>query len=148
MSLRISKPKDAIAGSLFVAIGAAAWLGSRGLQVGTATHMGPGYFPQCLGILLVVLGAVSVLRAFGPPMSEPGMPRALTPLLLILLGVTGFYLLIDRAGLVAAIFVLVAFACAPQLRRRPLEVLAIFVMLAGFSVAVFINGFGMPFRAF
>jgi hypothetical protein len=148
MQLRVSKPKDAIAGSIFLAIGGAAWLGSHDFQVGTATRMGPGYFPQCLGLLLVLLGAISVLRALGTTEAETGEPRALTPLLLVLLGVTGFYLLIDRAGLVAAICVLIAFACARQLLSRPLEVLLIFVVLAGFSVAVFIDGFGMPFRAF
>ncbi len=149
MPLRISKPKDAIAGSIFLAIGGAAWLGSHDFQVGTATRMGPGYFPQCLGLLLMMLGAISLLRALGTgENSEPAEPRALAPLLLILAGVTGFYLLIDRAGLVAAILVLIAFACARQLRSRPLEVLLIFVVLAAFSVAVFIDGFGMPFSAF
>jgi hypothetical protein len=97
----------------------------------------------------MLLGAIGVLRAIGTrETAGPSEPRALTPLLLILTGVTGFYLLIDRAGLVAAIFVLIALSCARQLRSRPLEVLAIFVVLAGFSVAVFIDGFGMPFRAF
>jgi hypothetical protein len=149
MQLRISKPKDAIAGSIFLAVGGAAWLGSHDFQIGTATRMGPGYFPQCLGLLLMVLGAISLLRALGhAETAEPIAPRALTPLLLILAGVIGFTLLIDRAGLVAAIFVLTAFACAPQLRARPLEVLLIFVVLAAFSVAVFIDGFAMPFRAF
>ena len=106
MQLRISKPKDAIAGSLFLAIGGAAWLGSQDFQIGTATRMGPGYFPQCLGLLLMLLGAASLLRALGTDPAEPAEARALTPLLLILAGVIGFYLLIDRAGLVAAIFVL------------------------------------------
>jgi hypothetical protein len=148
MPLRISKPKDAIAGSIFLAVGGAAWLGSHDFRIGTATRMGPGYFPQCLGLVLVVLGAISVLRALGTSDSEPGVPRAVTPLLLILAGVIGFYLLIDRAGLVAAICVLLGFACARQLGRRPLEVLLIIAVLAAFSVAVFIDGFGMPFRAF
>jgi hypothetical protein len=148
MQLRISKPKDAVAGLLFLAIGGAAWLGSHDYQIGTATRMGPGYFPQCLGLLLIVLGAISTLRALGTGGTEPSEHRALTPLLLILAGVMGFYLLIDRAGLVAAILVLIIFACAHQLRSRPLEVLLIFGVLAAFSVAVFIDGFGMPFRAF
>ena len=148
MQLRISKPKDAIAGSLFLAIGGAAWLGSQDFQIGTATRMGPGSFPQCLGLLLMLLGAASLLRALGTDPAERAEARALTPLLLILAGVIGFYLLIDRAGLVAAIFVLLLFACARQLTSRPLEVLLIFVVLAAFAVAVFIDGFGMPFRAF
>jgi hypothetical protein len=148
MPLRISKPKDAIAGSLFLAIGGAAWLGSHDFQLGTATRMGPGYFPRCLGLLLMLLGAISLLRALGTGEAAPAEPHALTPLLLILSGVIGFTLLIDRAGLVAAIFVLIAFACARQLTRRPLEVLLMFVVLAAFSVAVFIDGFGMPFHAF
>ncbi len=148
MQLRISKPKDAIAGSIFLAIGGAAWLGSHDFQIGTATRMGPGYFPQCLGLLLMLLGAISVLRALGTGDRRTREPRALTPLLLILAGVIGFYpadrprrpgrrdLRADRLRLRA------------PTTSRPLEVLLIFVVLAAFSVAVFIDGFGMPFRAF
>jgi hypothetical protein len=148
MRLRISKPKDALAGSIFLSIGGAAWLFSQHLRVGTATRMGPGYFPQSLALLLALLGAVSLLRAIGTAGAERSEPRAVTPLLLILAGVIGFYLLIDRAGLVAAILVLVALACARQLATRPFEVLLICVVLTAFSVAVFIHAFGMPFRAF
>lgn len=148
MTVQIGRPRDAIAGALFVIIGTAAWLGAQQYRIGTATRMGPGYFPMCLGMLLVGLGAINLLRSLAPGEGAVHEPRALTPLLLIVAGVAGFTLLVDRAGLVPAIAVLVGFACAPQLLRRPLEVVLIFVVLAAFSVAVFIDAFSLPLRAF
>jgi hypothetical protein len=148
MTLRISKPKDVAAGAIFLVIGSLAWLGAQDYPLGTATRMGPGYFPHWLGALLVLLGAITLLRGIGRAAPEPGEPRSITPLLLILAGIIGFTLLVDRAGLVAAILVLTGFACAPQLRQRPWEVALIGIMLAAFCVAVFINGFAMPLRAF
>ena len=149
MRLHIGRPKDAIAGCLFLAIGAGAWFQAESYPIGTATRMGPGYFPHVLGALLALLGVANLLRSFG--YANAGItasPRRFTPLLLVLGGVLAFWLLIDRAGLIAATFALVLIACAPQLRRRPVEVLLIACVLAAFSVAVFIYGFSMPFRAY
>ena len=47
--MRISQPKDFLTGLMFLFFGAAAMVLSRGLTIGTAAKMGPGYFPFALG---------------------------------------------------------------------------------------------------
>jgi hypothetical protein len=146
--LHVTNPKDLYAGLIFLAIGVAAIWKSTDYEMGTATHMAPGYFPTCLGLILAALGAASVVRGIVSMADEPIVKRSIQPLILIVVGVFGFALLIDRAGLVPAIFVLLLFSCLPRALSHPLEILVTFVVLAASSVAIFIYGFGMPFRAF
>jgi hypothetical protein len=49
VAFRISK--NLLAGSLFVAVGAGVLSQALTYQVGTATNMGPGYFPAALAIV-------------------------------------------------------------------------------------------------
>ncbi len=59
--MRIKSEKDFISGLFFIALGVAFAWGATGYDVGTASEMGPGYFPFALGVILTVLG---VLVAF------------------------------------------------------------------------------------
>ena len=54
----------------------------------------------------------------------------------------------ERAGLVPAIVALVVFGCAWRMRRQPIEVLLIALVLSAFAVGLFVYAFGMPLRAF
>lgn len=55
--------KDTLAGLLFAALGLGfSIIAYLQLPIGTATRMGPGYFPIVLGGLLVLFGAAIVLR--------------------------------------------------------------------------------------
>jgi len=55
--LSIKSQKDFTSGALFTLTGAAfAWSSATDFSVGTASQMGPGYFPLVLGVLLVLLG--------------------------------------------------------------------------------------------
>src|SRR5262245_59643144 len=96
--LRIRSSQDFGAGVMFDLFAAGAlWFG-RELAVDTASEMGPGYFPVLLGYGLLIFGAIFVLRGLaydGPPI-EASYWR---PPLAILLAITTFSLLIDRAGL-------------------------------------------------
>lgn len=140
-------PKDAIAGLVFLAIGAGAFTLAHDYEIGTATSMGPGYFPAVLGIALMLIGAASLLRSLrGQP--EPITLVHLLPLLQIVAGVLGFAGLVERAGLVAAVFALVGCACFTRIPSRPVEVLMTFLALAAFSVAVFIRVLHLPITAF
>ena len=140
-------PKDGIAGLIFLAIGAGAFALAHDYEIGTATSMGPGYFPAVLGIALMLIGAASLARGLrGQP--EPIARVHLLPLVQIVAGVLGFAALIERAGLVAAVFVLVACACLTRIQSRPIEVLVTFLVLAAFAVAVFIRVLHLPITAF
>lgn len=140
--------KDVIAGAFFVAVGGVAATLALRYGLGSIGSMGAGFFPFCLGVLAIVLGLISVVHGVVDTAAEPIDGHGLLPLVLILSGVLAFALLVERAGLVAAIFGLLAFACAPTARTRPLEVLLTFAALALFSVGLFVYAFGMPLRAF
>ena len=54
------------AGALFMAFGAAVLVYAQQYDLGTATQMGPGYFPSLLGGLLMLLGAIAMRAGLAP----------------------------------------------------------------------------------
>ncbi len=51
MALAIRSPKDFWTGVIYVGFGAAAWWIARDYSFGTASRMGPGYFPTVLAAI-------------------------------------------------------------------------------------------------
>jgi hypothetical protein len=130
---------------MLIGIGAVSMWLARDYAFGTSLRMGPGYFPTVLGGLLVLFGLVLVVRgARAKEEIEPGWsPRALVvvPLSLILFGV-----LIDRAGFIPALLVLIFGSAAAGTTFRFLEVALLAIALVVLSVALFVWGLGLPFR--
>ena len=147
MRVRLANPKEFYAGLLFFAIGLAALILARDYRLGAAMRMGPGYFPLCLSLLLMLLGVASSLRATRMARGEPGGPWRLAPLIAIVLGVIAFGALVDH-GLVAALVVLLIVSTTPRWMSQPLEVLVTIALLTAAAVALFIYGLGMPFSLF
>ena len=74
--------KDILCGLVFILIGFVFIYQGRELDLGTATRMGPGYFPLVLCGPLILIGVIIAARAFRRP-AEPfgALPwRALIPL--------------------------------------------------------------------
>ena len=135
----IRSPKDFWSGVLFVLIGAAALALSAKYSLGTAARMGPGYFPRILGILMIVLGAIIVLRSLrvsGPPL--PGWKWR--PVLVILGSVIVFGLVVNWLGLVLSTMLLIVLSSAASTEFRPKEAVISGVLLAALAVSVFIIG--------
>jgi hypothetical protein len=63
----IRSAKDLWAGIIYIFFGVSAIFIARSYTLGTAFRMGPAYFPIVLSILLIGIGAVSVIRAFIVP---------------------------------------------------------------------------------
>lgn len=143
MKIRIHRPKDLYSGSFFLVVGVTAFALSRNYEIGTVTEMGAGYFPALLAIFLGLIGAGLVANAFRFTMPEAAEEHRVEPLVLTVAGVVSFALLIEPAGLVAAIFALVLCSCFRRLVIKPLEVLAVAAVLAAFSALVFVHAFGM-----
>jgi hypothetical protein len=140
---RVRNPRDLLAGLLFAAFGVAALLISQSYVIGTASRMGPGYFPRMLGILLVVLGAALALRGFWP--SSEAQPRwHWRPLLVVLAGVASFTIAAPRLGLVAASLLLVLISSAASEDFRWKEALISGAIQGGAAVAVFVYGLRIP----
>jgi hypothetical protein len=65
--------RDFYAGALMILIGLGAGLEGLTYKLGTLTHMGPGFFPVVLGVILVVLGMLIAATAVaGRPAGDQG----------------------------------------------------------------------------
>jgi hypothetical protein len=143
--VKLNNQKDFCAGLLFVAIGATAVAIARGYQIGTTMHMGPGYFPVLLGVILIALGLVIAARALWTAEVER-LPRIpVRPLLLVTLSVLVFALAFDRFGLIPAIVAAVLVSCLAGHEFRWREALPLAALLAAASVLIFHVGLGLPF---
>jgi len=146
--MRIKSEKDFFSGLFFTACGIAFAGGSFFYRMGTASQMGPGYFPFLLGILLTVLGIAIVLRAL---VAESGGEQkigswAWKPLVFILAANLAFGALLTglpsirspRMGLIAAIFALTIIASMAGDRPKIREVLILATILAVGSYVAFV----------
>ena len=135
----VRSPKDLVAGLMFIGIGIASIVIASNYTLGTAARMGPGYFPRILGILMIVLGAIIVLRSLrvsGPPL--PGWKWR--PVLVILGSVIVFGLVVNWLGLVFSTMLLIVLSSAASTEFRPKEAVISGVLLAALAVGVFIIG--------
>ena len=139
--------KDFWAGVMFIAAGLTAIVIARGYAIGTTLRMGPGYFPTVLGGLLVLFGLWFVAKGLrSQERIEGGWSlRALIilPLALVLFGV-----LVERAGFVPALAVLIFGSAAAGTQFRLAEVALATAVLTLLCVAVFIWGLGLPYPLF
>ena len=144
MNIRIRSPRDFFAGAIFLSFGLCAVLVGRDYPIGTALHMGSGYFPFVLGALLLILGAIISIKSLvitGDAIESIG----LRPLLLVLLAIGAFAVSVDTIGLVAATVLMAVIGAAASPESRWREVVVLTIALLGLSVGVFAYGLGLPF---
>jgi hypothetical protein len=147
MITRLLKNKDFWAGMMFIGFGAAAMSIARDYRFGSAMRMGPGFFPTILGGILIAFGVciMAVGLGSGEKIQERLSIRALVllPLSLILFG-----LLMQWAGFIPALVVLIFMSAASGKGFHFLEVLMLTGILVVAAVALFIWGLGLPFPLF
>lgn len=146
-----TKPKDGTdiaAGLLFMAIAAFFAWQSLGLEMGTSTRMGPGYFPIVLSGLLFLLGAIILVKAFGRADDEPFGRIAWRGILFILPAPIFFGLTVRGLGFVPALFITTLIASQASVRMRPLAAIILAVVVTLMSTLIFSYGLGLPFRRF
>jgi hypothetical protein len=146
MNLEFLERKDFWSGLMLIAIGGGAVFIARNYQFGSSLRMGPGYFPTVLGSLLILFGIYLVgqgLRSGAEKLEETWSLRALIilPLSLVLFG-----LLIDRAGFIPAMLVLIVAAASAGSQFKLTEVLLFAVLLTALCVVVFVWLLGLPYE--
>jgi hypothetical protein len=141
----LARSKDFWAGAMLIAIGLSAMAVARDYAFGTTLRMGPGYFPTMLGGALALFGlhlGVRGLRGAGERIEGGWSLRALIviPLSFVLFG-----MLIDRAGFVPAVAILIvgSAAAGPEFKLREVALLAL--LLTALCTAVFVWGIGLPY---
>jgi len=139
----IRNPRDFYAGLLFVAFGLVALVIAQSYPVGTASRMGPGYFPQVLGILLLALGA---LQTFIGMRGKAGFPLEWhwRPLFILLASVALFILLTTWLGLIVAALVLVLVSSFASAEFRWREALIAGAVQGVAAAALFVYALGLP----
>ena len=122
---------------------------ASGYRFGSIARMGSGFFPIMLGSLALALGAALLWVGWCSEPQETAMRRepSLRPLLFVLGSILCFALLIERAGLLPAVFATCAVGCLADPQQRPLPVLVLSATVAVTSTLLFIYGLGLPLEA-
>ena len=135
---------DWLTGAVVTAVGAYVVIQSSAYQVGSASSMGPGYFPMLWGILLVIFGLAIIVvegRRGGEAIQVAPQFRALV---FVSLGLTSFAVLIERAGLIPSVFATVILCCFANREIRPLPAVALAAAAAILASAIFVWGLKIP----
>ncbi len=134
---RIRSPEDFGSAVFFIVFGCAGlWFG-REYEIGTASDMGPGYFPRVLSWCLIGFGMVLAVRSMklDGPRLEPIVWRGV---FFTLGSILAYALLIETAGLAPAIFAVTALAAMASHESKWKETLAMALGMAVFCVLIFI----------
>lgn len=136
--------KDFWSGMTLIAIGGGAGWIAQGYNMGTVLRMGSGYFPTILSGLLIAFGVALLFRALKTSESiEPGW--SFRALIILPIAFIAFGYLLDRAGLVPALLVLIIGSALAGPEFRLVEVVGLAVLLTVLSIAIFIWGLGLPY---
>ncbi|RRH78113.1 tripartite tricarboxylate transporter TctB family protein [Falsigemmobacter faecalis] len=119
------------------------------LPIGTATRMGPGYFPMVLSALLALLGVIILFKALrSPEPDEAKGPLAWRGMAFILPAPVFFGLTVRGLGFVPALFVTSLIAAFASGRMKVWQAVLLAALVTGFSTLVFSYALGLPFRRF
>jgi Tripartite tricarboxylate transporter TctB family len=143
--MKIKSAQDFWAGLMFIAFGLFfVVVAVMNYQMGSSVRMGPAYFPVMLGGLLAALGAIVLLNSLvveGPAVAK----FHFRPLIWIGLSSLAFAYLLKPVGLVLASIALVFISAYGGHEFKWKEVAIMSVILAIFSVLVFVEGLALPF---
>lgn len=146
MDTRVAKPKDLIAGFLFLILGAGAIYIAGDYNFGGSREMGPGFFPVVLGYILCLFAVCMIAGSFfgqGTPTVRLSFEH-IRSIVLVLAGVVLFGVLIRSAGMLAAMVVLLGLGTAAMRGFGWRATVAVTAILAAFSVVVFVYLLGQP----
>jgi hypothetical protein len=139
----IRSSRDFWTGLIYLFFGVVAIVVSRDYSMGTGGRMGPGYFPTILGYLLVLIGAIAVMRSFiasGAPIGA----FAFKGIALVGSSILLFGVIVRGAGVAVALPLLVILSALASAKFRWVPTLFIAVGLTIFCILVFIKGLGIP----
>ena len=144
MQLEIRDNRDFWAGVMLIATGVGAMIVARNYSFGSALRMGPGYFPSVLGGLLVLFGLWLVVAGLRRNEKIEGN-WSLRALIVLPLALALFGVLMEHAGFVPALIVLIFGSAAAGSEFRLIEVLFLAIGLTAACVALFILGLNLPY---
>lgn len=94
-------PRDLWAGAIVVVLGALTSIHALSYPIGTASHMGPGYFPLVLGILLMIFGSAIIVSSNEPPTKQEKI--CARTIVMVTVSMVAFAALLAWSGLIPAV---------------------------------------------
>lgn len=133
-----------------ITIGLLVIVESLGYRLGTARHMGPGYFPVILGTLMVGFGALIALTELRAKNERYRVKPSYRAFVLIVCAITAFAVMIKPFGLVPTIFatVYISALADPQSKQKTSFYISVFMCVLVIVVFKFALGFQASIIAF
>lgn len=144
MTTNFHNNRDALAGLLFMALGAIGFVVALSYPFGSLQEMGPGFFPRIQGVMLVGFGIATLIKGLRSGEQVEGAWSWL-PLLLLAASLIAFGWLMERFGLLPALVVLIVTSARAGKEFRWKEVVVLTVVLCVMAVAIFVWGLGLPY---
>lgn len=137
---------DAVGGALITACGGIFVYASSSYRLGTATMMGPGYFPMAVGAITIGLGFWIIGSAF---LRSGALPELrVRPLVAVASAIAAFGVCMAYLGLVPAIIGTVLVSALGDRTAKPFSTLVVALLMALASWLVFRVALGLPLPAF
>ena len=147
MKIELRNNKDFFAGLFFIVIGLLAVVIAQDYPMGTAFRMGPGYFPTVLGGIMFAFGLYVTVRGLIKGEKIEGV-WGIRPLAFVTLGVVAFGFVMERLGMVLALFVMFFISALGGHEFKFKEVLILAAVMTAVAWVIFIYGLGLPIRIF
>ena len=135
-----------VGGILLLCTGLAFGVFSLRMPLGTANHMGPGYFPLIVSVVLCLLSVGTIVLSLRRSLAIE-MP-AVRPLFWVIASTVVFVATARSLGLVPAVFLTIVVASVADEDARPLHAVLLALGLALVSWLVFIVVLRLPLTAF
>jgi len=136
--------RDFFAGLLYIVTGAVAIIIALDYPFGSALRMGPGYFPQVLGAIMIAFGIAVLLMGMKNNEKIKGN-WSIRALIVLPLSAVVFGILMEEAGFIPALAALIPASAASGREFKWGEIILLTIGLIVISVALFIWGLGLPY---
>jgi len=147
MKLEFRNNRDFGAGMMLFITGLVAVLIAVNYRFGSMLRMGPGFFPTVLGTILILFGLYIMAKGLRHKEKIEGK-WSLRALILLPLSLVLFGVLMEHAGFIPALAIMVFVSAIAGRGFKWKEVLVLIVVLTVFTWAVFIWGLGLPYPLF
>ena len=136
--------RDFFAGLTYIGIGVAGWYMALDYPFGSALRMGPGYFPIVLSAIMIGFGILIMMMGVKNNIKLKGN-WSIRALIVLPIATAVFGWLMEEAGFIPAMLVLIPLSAASGREFQWKEILPLTIGLTVLCTGMFIYGLGLPY---